>query len=116
LGYYSVRLLIRCTGKGQPKQVPLYEDRIVIVRSNGHAAAKRKAERIVNKTNVSYKNPLGNMVRWRVAEIYESVELFEDEFEKNGAIKDGLQVYWRYIRSTNPVKRLKREVTMNGLF
>lgn len=109
MGYYSVRLLIRCTGKGQPKRVPLYEDRIVLVQSGSHAAAKRKAERIVNNTSEPYRNPLGNVVRWRVAEVYESVELFGDEFDKNGTFKDGLQVYWRYIRSTDPVKRLKRE-------
>jgi hypothetical protein len=87
-----------------------------MVRANSHAAAKKKARQIAAEDSVPYKNPLGNMVRWRVAETYESVELFEDEFDKDGVFKDGLQVYWRYIRSKDPVKRLKREVTMNGLF
>jgi hypothetical protein len=49
---------------------------------------------------------------WRV---YESVELFDDEF-RDGKPKDGTQVYWRYIRSADPVKKLKRDGTMNGLF
>jgi len=116
LGYYSVRLLIRCTGKGQPKLVPLYEDRIVIVRSSSHAMTKKKARQVVGKSEVPYKNALGNMVRWRVEQVYESVELFEDEFGKNGAFKDGTQVYWRYVRSSDPLKRLKREGTMNALY
>jgi hypothetical protein len=59
-------------------------------------------------------NPLGNKVCWRVADVYESVELFEDEF-KDGRFKDGAQIYWRFIRSSDPGKRLKREGTMNAL-
>jgi hypothetical protein len=113
--WYSVRLLIRCSGKGQPRRIPLYEDRIVVVRAKNHDQAKVKARRIVNNAEVPYKNPLGNTVRWRVSEVYESAELFEDEV-KDGRFKDGAQIYWRYIRSSDPVKRLKREVTMNGLF
>jgi hypothetical protein len=112
---YSVRVLIRCTGKGQPKRVPVSEDRIVLVRAKSHDNAKKKARRIVNRKEVPYKNPLGNTVYWRVADVYESVELFEDEF-KNQRFKDGAQVYWRYIRSSSPAKRLKREGTMNALY
>ena len=112
---YSVRVLIRCTGKGQPRRVPIYEDRIVLVHAKSHDDAKKKARRIVDRKEVPYKNPLGNTVYWRVADVYESVELFEEEFE-NGKFKDGAQVYWRYIRSSSPVKRLKREGTMNALY
>jgi hypothetical protein len=112
--WYSVRLLIRCTGKGQPRLVPLYEDRLVLVSSRSHDAAQSKAKRIIDKTEVPYKNTSGYMVYWRVAKVYESVELFEPEF-KNGNIKDGAQVYWRFIRSADPVKRLTREGTMNAL-
>jgi Domain of unknown function (DUF4288) len=112
---YSVRLLIRCSGKGQPTRVPLYEDRLVLVRARNHNAARTKAKQIADQQSVPYKNVLGNTVHWRVADVYGSVELFEDEF-KNGEIKDGAQVYWRYIRSANPVKRLKREGTMNALY
>jgi hypothetical protein len=112
---YSVRLLIRCTGKGQPRQVPLYEDRLVRVRANSHDNAKAKAKRLVARQMVPYKNVLGFVVRWRVVKAYESVELFADEFE-DGKFKDGAQVYWRYIRSSNPAKRLKREGTMNALY
>ena len=111
---YSVRLLIRCSGKGQPARIPLYEDRLVLVRAKTHDSAKIKAKRIVGRREIPYKNAYGSMVYWRVAEVYESVELFEDEFE-NGKVKDGAQVYWRYIRSSNPGKRLKREGTMNAL-
>lgn len=96
---YSVRLLIRCSGKGQPARVPLYEDRLVLVRAKSHQGTKAKARAIANNTSGPYKNPFGNTVYWRVASVYESVELFEDEFP-NGKIKDGAQVYWRYIRST----------------
>ncbi len=112
--WYSVRLLIRCTGKGQPKRVQVYEDRIVLVRAKSHDLAQKKARKAVGKSQVPYRNPFGNMVYWRVAKIYESVELFEEEF-KDGQIRDGAQVYWRFIRSSDPIKRLKREVTMNGL-
>ena len=115
MGWYSVRLLIRCTGKGQPKQLPLYEDRIVVVRAKNHERARKKARRIVDRGEVPYKNPLGNKVYWRVAEVYESVELFEDEVQ-DGRFRDGAQIYWRFIRSSNPVKRLKREGTMNALY
>jgi len=111
---YAVRLLIRCSGKGQATRVPLYEDRLVPVRAKSHDAAQIKAKRVVNRSEIPYKNPSGNMVYWRVAGVYESVELFDDEFA-NGKIKDGAQVYWRYIRSANPLARLKREGTMNSL-
>jgi hypothetical protein len=112
---YSVRLLIRCSGKGQPKRIPLYEDRLVLVRAKSHDGAKIKAKKIVVRQAIPYKNVYGNTVYWRVAEVYESVELFENEFE-NGKVRDGAQVYWRYIRSSNPSKRLKREGTMNALY
>ena len=114
MAWYSVRLLIHCTGRGQPRRIPVYEDRIVVVRASGHKLAKKKAREIVGRKEVPYKNPLGNTVYWRVAEGYESVELFEDEF-RDGEIKDGAQIYWRFIRSSNPVKRLQREGTMNSL-
>jgi hypothetical protein len=112
---YSVRLLNRCSGEGQPKRVPLYEEGIVLVHARTHDGAKIKAKRIVARREIPCKNSCGSMVHWRVAEVYESVELFEDEFA-NGKVKDGAQVYWRYIRSSNPGKRLKREGTMNALF
>lgn len=115
MGCYSVRLLIRCAGKGQPTRIPLYEDRIVLVRARGHSDAKKKARRIAARREMPYKNPLGNMVHWRVTEVYESVQLFDDEFE-GGRFRDGAQVYWRYIRSSNPRKRLKREGTLNALY
>jgi hypothetical protein len=115
MSWYSVRLLIRCTGKGQPRRVPLYEDRLVLVRAKSHDTAKTKAKRVVTQQEVPYRNSLGNMVCWRISQVYESVKLFEDDF-KSGTFKDGAQVYWRYIRSSDPVKRLKREGTMNGLF
>jgi hypothetical protein len=114
LGLYSVRLLIKCTGRGQPVRLPLYEDRLVLVRATSHEHAKQKARKAVQGSEVPYKNPLGDTVRWKVTHVFESVELFEDEFP-NGAIKDGAQVYWRYIRSSNPIRRLKREGTMNAL-
>jgi len=116
LAFYSVRLLIRCTGKGQPARIPLYEDRIVIVRSSSHEAAERKAREIVARRSVPYRNALGNMVRWRVDKVVGSMELFDDGFARNGAVKDGLQVYWRYIRSSDPMKRLNREGAMNSLY
>ena len=115
MSWYSVRLLIRCTGKGQPRRVPLYEDRLVLVRAQSHDAAKTKAKHIVTQQEVPYKNSLGNAVRWRISQVYESVKLFDNDF-KSGNFKDGAQVYWRYIRSSDPIKRLKREGTMNALF
>ena len=114
MALYSVRLLIRCTGRGQSTRVPLYEDRLVLVRAKSHEAAKMKARRIVNQTEIPYKNALGNIVYWRLAGVCGSAELFEHDFA-NGKIKDGAEVYWRYIRSADPLKRLKREGTMNSL-
>ena len=114
-GWYSVRLLIRCTGKGQALKLPLYEDRIILVRARSHSQAQTKARRIVTKNETPYQNSAGNKVCWRVFKVYESVELFEDEF-KDGKPKDGAQIYWRYIRSADPVKKLKRDGTMNALF
>jgi hypothetical protein len=55
------------------------------------------------------------MVHWKISNVFESVELFQDEF-KNGKPRNGVQVYWRYIRATDPVKKLKREGTMSALF
>jgi len=88
----------------------------VLVRSRSHEAARKKAREIVNKNSVPYKNTSGHMVRWRVCKVYDSAELFEDEFGQNGEVKNGAQVYWRYIRSADPVKRLKKEGTMNSLY
>jgi hypothetical protein len=93
----------------------MYEDRIVLVRAKSHGEAKSRARRVVTKREVPYRNPLGNLVYWKVWRVYESVELFDDEF-RDGKPKDGTQVYWRYIRSADPVKKLKRDGTMNGLF
>ena len=115
VGCYSVRLLIRCIGKGQPVKRSLYEDRIVLVRASSHADAQARARRLVNKREPAYKNPRGNLVRWRVSKVFESVELFSDEFDGR-KFKDGAQVYWRYMRASDPVKKLKRDGTMNALF
>ncbi len=110
VGWYTVRVLIKATGKGQPTALPLFEDRLLLVRANGHREAERKAARIVGSTEKPYKNPFGNSVRWKLATVYESVELFDEK------IVDGTEVYWRFIYAKEPVKRLKREVTMNGIF
>ena len=115
MGWYSVRPLIRCTGRGQPRKLSMYEGRIVLIRAKTHIEAKRKARGIVTSREVPYKNPLGNLVRWKEWKVYESVELFDDEF-KGGKAKDGAQVYWRYLRAADPVKKLKRDGTMNALF
>ena len=93
----------------------MYEDRIVLVRAKTHFEAKRKARGIVTRRELRYKNPLGNLVRWKLWKVHESVELFDDEF-KGGKAKDGAQVYWRYLRAADPVKKLKRDGTMNALF
>ena len=114
-GWYSVRVLLKCTGKGQPAKVPLFEDRIILLRAATHSEARKKGRKLAQKTEVPYKNSFGNTVRWRVSHIIDSVELFEHEFNENGP-KDGMQIYWRYIRSADPVKRLKREGTMNALY
>lgn len=107
MDWYSVRVLVRATGKGQPRRVPLYEDRLLLVRAKSHNAAQKKAEKIVRKNEVPYKNCFGHTVRWRLAHVYESVHLFDKE------LGDGTEVYWRFIRSPDPIKRLKREGTMN---
>jgi len=93
----------------------LYEDRIVVVRAKNHRAAQQKAVRIVRNRERPYENSLGNMVCWYVSKAVHSVKLFEDEAGKDG-FKDGAQIYWRFIRSSNPVRRLKREGTMNALY
>jgi len=115
VGWYSVRVLLRCVGKGQPKRLPLYEDRIVLVRAGNHRAAQEKARRVINKRERPYKNSLGNVIHWKLNTVFESAELFEDEL-RNGRVSNGAQVYWRFIRSSNPVKRLKKEGTMNALY
>ncbi|MGI9101361.1 MAG: DUF4288 domain-containing protein [Terriglobales bacterium] len=114
-GWYSVRVLLKCTGKGQPAKIPLFEDRIILLRAAGHGDARKKGRKLAQGTEAPYKNPFGDTVRWRVTHVIDSVELFEDEFDQHGP-KDGMQIYWRYIRSADPVKRLEREGTMNGLF
>ncbi|MGZ4787597.1 MAG: DUF4288 domain-containing protein [Terriglobales bacterium] len=109
-GWYTVRVLIRCTGEGQPTEVSLYEDRLVLVNAKSHAEAKKKAAQSVRKSGVPYKNPFGNTVRWKLTKIVDSVELFEDE------AMDGKQVYWRYIYAKDPIRRLRKErAIMNGI-
>ena len=80
----------------------------MLVHARTHGSAKIRAKRIVTRQEIPYKNASGNMVYWRVAQVYESIELFDDDFA-NGRVKDGAEVYWRYIRTSNPGKRLKRE-------
>jgi len=106
--WYSVRVLLKFTYKGQPKKFSLFEDRIMLVKAQTHSKAQAKAARIVKKEEHSYKTVDGRIVRWRLATVYESVELHGDP------LGDGTEVYWRYINSSDPVKRLKREGTMNG--
>jgi Domain of unknown function (DUF4288) len=107
-GWYTVRVLIRCTGDGQPIKVPLYEDRLILVKAASHPEAKRKAAKSVKDTEAPYKNTYGKMVRWKLSEVVESVELFPDEK------LDGMQVYWRYIYAKDPLKRLQKERARNN--
>jgi hypothetical protein len=115
LGWYSVRVLIKATGTGQPTKLPLYEDRLILIRAASHGEAQSKARKVVQRKEAPYKNSYGNLVRWKVSRVYESVRLFEDEFPVDAAPVDGAQVYWRFISSRNPIKRLKREGTMNAI-
>jgi hypothetical protein len=109
--WYSVRVLLRFTVKGRPKRrVEQYEDRIMLVRSRSHESAQRKARAMVRRSERPYKNVRGEMVIWRLQTVYESVELFD------ARLRDGTEVYWRFIRSSSPVQRLRREGTMNASY
>lgn len=109
--WYSVRVLLCIAVKGRPRRkVEQYEDRILLVRSRSHDGAQRKASKLVRRTERPYKNVYGQVVHWKLRTVYESVELFDAQ------LRDGTEVYWRFIRSADPDKSLRREGTMNASY
>lgn len=106
MSWYSVRLLIKFVGPGQPKR-PLWEDRLVLVRARNHDRARTKALEIAKRNLAPYKNALGQVVR-RQPRVYESVQLFDKQ------LKDGSEVYWRFLSSTDARRKLRKEGIFEG--
>lgn len=106
MSWYSVRLLIKFVGPSQPKR-PLWEDRLVVVKARTHDAARKKALENTKRQLTPYRNALGKMVRMQ-PRVYESVQLLDKH------LKDGSEVYWRFLSSADARRKLRKEGVLEG--
>lgn len=92
-GWFCVwgRIAIQIEGKRQG--LIDVEDRLVLVKAMNHQQAKAKLSRKWREYSKPYLNVDGEMVRWKLTEVQDVYELFEDEIDSKGT-----EVYSRLRR------------------
>ena len=90
--WFAARLLYEaCIEDEGPS---LFEERIVVLRSNnGVEAAEKKAQKLGKAASDEYQNGAGESVAWRFKEVLEVVQL------NQSSIEDGTEVYHHYLNA-----------------
>jgi len=60
------------------------EDRLVLVRAKSEREAEARLSRKWRAYSKPYLNPYGELVRWKLTEIRDVYELFDDEIDPSG--------------------------------
>lgn len=102
--WYLARLLFRSLINRQPGG--LAEDTLRLVRAKNAAEARKKAVRFGKEAEHSYKNPYGELVRWRLVECI-------DVYEIPDPLEDGAEVY-SLLLVPRELKQVQKMFTLKG--
>jgi hypothetical protein len=91
--WFAARLLFEASQSVENSHSTLFEERVVLVRSEaGVDEATRKARKLGLSSSEEYQNQDGETVTWTFKEILDLVQLDEAEIE------DGSEVYHHFLK------------------
>jgi hypothetical protein len=101
--WYSVRALYRADygHKDASSARALLEELVVLFRSAPPFVAA-KGYKVAKQHQHAYRNVYGEMVRWRLHQVLDIVELMDQ------TITEGSEVYSRFHRNANPDSTMRR--------
>lgn len=100
--WYTVKLLYQCLVKGRKDKIVTCDECIVVFKSNSAENAYKKARRIGNREETSYKNIYNQTVYWQFLGIQELCEILDRK------IADGTEVFSILSDKKEPRKNIKK--------
>ena len=95
--FFSVKVRIIIQIENQKKGWQEYEDRIVIIQAKSLKKAEKKVLKKLKKEEITYLNPFGYLVKWKVEKVLDCYHSFiEDKSEFD--FKGGTEVFSRIKR------------------
>jgi Domain of unknown function (DUF4288) len=83
--------------------VPLYEERLTLIKAGSKEAATSKVQQLVKAAAHSYKNEGNQTISWSCRRIVEVTEVIDN------ALSDGAEIYGRYFRDLAAYERFETE-------
>lgn len=83
--------------------VPLYEERLTLIKASSKAEATSKAQQLVKAATHSYKNRDNQTISWTCRRIVEVTEAIDS------SLSDGAEIYGRYFRDLIAYERYETE-------
>lgn len=100
--WFAVKLFFECVISGEPApnsidenystNIKTFEESIFLIRAQSFKQAYKLAEKKAKQEEISYYNPYGEMVSWKLVESLDAFELFDEE------LVSGSELYSRFIR------------------
>jgi len=81
--------------------LPLYEERLTLIKANSKKEATDKAHRMVKAATHSYQNEDGQTVAWSCRRIVNVTEVVDN------SLADGAEIYGRYFRDLDIYNRFE---------
>ena len=103
--WYSVRMSIQAIVLNEPTDsVPIYEDRMILVRAQSAEEAATKGEAFGRASDGEYSNVMNDAVYWEFREVTEVLELLDEP------LGEGSTVYWKFVDETELRRELDYEM------
>jgi hypothetical protein len=81
--------------------LPLYEERLTLIKASSKREATDKAQHMVKAATHSYKNADGQTIAWSCKRIVNVTEIIDS------SLADGAEIYGRYFRDLDAYDRLE---------
>jgi hypothetical protein len=91
VSWFGVRVVVEILVGKDPPAKRTYEDRVIVVRAQSDALARRKAERIARADGETYRNIYGENVTWRFKDVVDTYMLLDDK------LSDGTEIYSAFM-------------------
>jgi len=105
--YFSALLLYKALVQ-RKRQVPLYEERILLIEAANEDEALKKAKALAQSDRVSYENEYGEQVTWSVLQVVSITPLMDD------TLTTGTELHSRYFRSLDNYRVLEPRAKGEG--
>ena len=93
LSWFAARLLFESTYSGGRPEETLFEEKVVLIKSDhGIEDAEKRARKIGLSSTESYQNMQGQTVTWAFREVLDLVQLNEAD------IGEGSEVYYHFLK------------------